>query len=665
LTANLSAYPRLETKETILEALYNLSLSELQQDKRSDGAYNAGASWEGVWTRDVSYSTLLSLAALDPKGAKVSLSEKVKDGRIVQDTGTGGSWPCSSDRVTWGLAAWEIYLVTGDQEWLKESYAVLRASIEDDEHVVFDPADGLMRGESTFEDWREQTYPRWMQPADIYSSKNLGTNAVYYRVFQILAAMEKEQGGSGLLWEKKAEALRMAINRHFWSEEHGYYGQYLYGRIGLSLSPRADALGEALAMLFGIAPSERQNRILRGEPVMEYGVPTVYPETPGIEPYHNRSVWPFVQACWTLAAAGRGNQAAVLYGIATIERAAALFLTNKENFVADTGNATGTAINSDRQLWSVAANLAIFHRILFGISYEPDGLHFHPVVPQSLAGTRKLEGVRYREALLAITVHGYGSRITRFTLDGQESAPFVSPRLQGRHRVEIFLDNRQELAQVLHLVKNATAPETPQVHLKPGEVAWQPIPGVAGYVQRRNGQTMNLMPAASVPVAAGNTTGEVQIAARNAEGYESFLSEPVETGPQPLRIPVRQNFVGVNTKAFVILDFTHPNLQIEASISEDGRYVFSVEYANGNGPINTDNKCAIRTLVVDGEKKGPMVMPQRGQNAWDQWGQSNLLQINLRTGVHRFELRFDPYDRNMNGQVNEARIAAFLLRRIE
>ena len=87
----------------------------------------AGAKWDGVWTRDISYSILLALAAIEPQIARTSLLRKVERGRIIQDTGTGGSWPCSTDRMTWALAAWEIYLSTGDRDdWLAQSFEIIR-----------------------------------------------------------------------------------------------------------------------------------------------------------------------------------------------------------------------------------------------------------------------------------------------------------------------------------------------------------------------------------------------------------------------------------------------------------------------------------------------------------------------------------------------------------
>ncbi len=68
-----------------------------------DSTFRTGKEWSGVWTRDISYSIILSLAYLQPKVAKYSLLRKVKNGVIVQDTGTGGAYPVSTDRMVWAM----------------------------------------------------------------------------------------------------------------------------------------------------------------------------------------------------------------------------------------------------------------------------------------------------------------------------------------------------------------------------------------------------------------------------------------------------------------------------------------------------------------------------------------------------------------------------------
>ena len=46
--------------------------------------------------------------------------------------------------------------------------------------TIYDERTGLAKGESSFIDWRKNSYPIWMESADIYDSKCLGTNMVHY-----------------------------------------------------------------------------------------------------------------------------------------------------------------------------------------------------------------------------------------------------------------------------------------------------------------------------------------------------------------------------------------------------------------------------------------------------------------------------------------------------
>jgi len=78
----------------------------------------------------------------------------------------------------------------------------------------------------------------------------------------------------------------------------------------------------------------------------------------------------------------------------------------------------------------------------------------------------------------------------------------------------------------------------------------------------------------------------------------------------------------------------------------------SFRYANGSGPINTDNKCAVRTLFIDGKQVAAVVMPQRGKDDWSNWGYSSGSIVSLSKGRHTFELRFEPQNENMSPAVN-------------
>ena len=63
---------------------------------------------------------------------------------------------------------------------------------------------------------------------------------------------------------------------------------------------------------------------------------------------------------------------------------------------------------------------------------------------------------------------------------------------------------------------------------------------------------------------------------------------------------------------------------------------------------------AVRTLIIDGDTAGVLVMPQRGTQAWFNWGWSNALRVELRAGAHTFTIAYTTLDENMNRRENTA-----------
>ncbi|HKP75634.1 MAG TPA: hypothetical protein VJT67_08830 [Longimicrobiaceae bacterium] len=661
--ADLSAFPRVHSPQRLLDALYAMSLEELTQLVREDGALSAGAKWPGVWTRDVAYSSILSLAIVAPDAVRKSLEAKVDSaGRIIQDTGTGGSWPVSTDRMTWALAAWELYAATGDRAWLRRAYDVIRRSAEADLHAVMDRESGLALGEQSFMDWREQSYPRWMQPADIARSSALGTNVVHAATYRILADMAAELGERDARWQTAAAGLRAAINLHLWQAGAGYYAEYRYGRDFPTLSPRSDALGEALAIIYGVAGPERAARVASRTPLVAFGAPTFWPYIPNMTRYHNGALWPFVNAFWTWAAADAGNTAAVEHGLASIYRPAALFLTNKENMVAETGHFDGTVLNSDRQLWSVAGSIATQLRVLFGMRLRPDRLVFAPMVPPAYAGERTLSNLRYRGAMLAVTVRGHGNGVASARLDGGPVARAEIPAaLTGAHRLEIELNGRWPAGSI-HQVENRWTLETPgRLEFDLDELKWAPVPGAARYDVYRNGRMAGSTRTPSFTVDLAHELTEYQVMAVDAAGVGSFLSEPARQGfdgvsvSVPAGAPLEREHEGFNGAGYVRLTREQNTaVRIPVRVACAATYEIAARYANGSGPVNTDAKAAIRTLRVDGRPVGVLVMPQRGVNAWSDWGYSTSVRVSLTPGEHEVVLEYTPLDENMDRHENTA-----------
>lgn len=669
LSADISSYPKYTSNYPLSDALYNMALEEMTKDIEADSTFRTGKEWDGVWTRDISYSILLSMAAIQPEVAKKSLMQKVKNERIVQDTGTGGAYPVSTDRVVWASAAWEIYKVTGDQEWLNESYEIIKNTIADDRINVWDANTGLMRGESSFLDWREQSYPKWMQPINIYESLALSTNAIHYQANKILAEMAKilnddESVSQYSVW---ADSLKMNINKHLWMNEKGYYGQYLYGGINKTLSHRSDALGEALVVLFDIASPEQQQSVVANTPVLDFGIPCIYPQTRYIPPYHNNAIWPFVQSYWSLAAAKVANEQALVASMAAIYRPAALFLTNKENFVASDGDFAETQVNSDEMLWSLSGNLSLVYKILFGMNFQPDALHFKPYIPKVLRGTRKLQNFKYRNALLDITLSGYGNTVTSATLDGKDLPDAVVPgNLNGQHDLVIVLSDNELPKGQVNRVPNQFALNMPTLRYENGKVKWPVMENIKSFRILKNGVTNTLVDNYEISIAQ-NEFAQYQVVAIDSNGVESFASAPfMVSSPDIVTTFEMENFAkrsllkhqGYSGDGFVeISSSVNTSVDLSMDIEESGMYAIDFRYANGNGPINTDNKCAIRTLKTDSTSLGAVVFPQRGKGEWSNWGYSNKLIARLEKGKQTLKLVLElPVNNNMDGNINQAMI---------
>lgn len=678
MSKDATAFPQYQAPYLIQAAIYNMSLEEMIKAVEPDSTFRTGKEWAGVWTRDISYSIILSMAYLQPQVAKYSLLKKVnKRKRIIQDTGTGGAYPCSTDRMIWATAAWEVYKATGDKDWLQLIYEIIKNSIEDDLQNAYDPLTGLVKGESSFLDWRDQTYPKWMQPADIFESECLGTNAVHYNANVVLSEIAKllNQKDVAIKHTAIAKKIKTGINKYLWMPEKGYYAQFLYGRNFKMISPRSEALGEALCILFGIADAAKAKQIIRSVPVTDFGVTCIYPQIPNLPPYHNNAVWPFVQTYWAMAAAKAGNEKSVFESMNDIYRPAALFLTNKENYVADNGDFAGTVINSSNMLWSLSGNLALVHKIIFGIEYKKDSLAFHPYLPSSYKGEHVLTNFKYRDAVLKIELQGRGDAISKFILDGkQQYNESIPATIKGEHTISIVLVNTAVSKPVINKVKNYTTLNTPLVTMNDNRLSWAKIEGAVSYSIIKNGKALTKISSNEYTTPVG-AYAEYQVIALDKKGVQSFASEPVTVVDEKIvklyeleSVVAKSSlpYQGFSGDGFIEISKTENTaLTINVDAPADGVYAIDFRYANGNGPTNTENKCAIRSFYADDKVAGTFVFPQRGVKEWSDWGWSNSVIVRLTKGAHVLKLVMEDFNDNMNGEINQAMLDQLRMSRIK
>jgi hypothetical protein len=424
--------PTVRSGNLAFDALFALAGAEMRQDSVTqirDGNYNGGApiacdcfetgeKWHYVWTRDLSYAADLGLAMLDPERVRNSLDFKLSPWRegvprapqvagggdglqIIQDTGSGGSWPVSTDRVSWAFGAEQVLkTLPADQRkaFAARALTALVNTIENDRLAAFDASSGLYTGEQSFLDWRDQSYAAWIvnDLASMASSKALSTNVGHYKALSLAASLAREHGKGKL--ERKygawAGALKKAINARLWLDDANMYSSLSAPHFDGAPMHKFDWLGQTLAIVTGVADPARARKILAHYPHGPMGAPVIYPQQRDMPVYHNRAIWPFVTAYGLKAAAMSGNTSVADAAYDTLMRAAALNLSNMENLEWLSGQPLlldeqhpaliGPVINSKRQLWSVGAYLGMVIGDVFGVSTSGDGIVLRPFITARL-----------------------------------------------------------------------------------------------------------------------------------------------------------------------------------------------------------------------------------------------------------------------------------------
>ncbi|MCB9740626.1 MAG: hypothetical protein H6747_15285 [Deltaproteobacteria bacterium] len=535
---------RLRSPNLALDAFYALAQAErvqasvaaIQNGQWNGGqplpcpCFETGEKWTFAWTRDSSYAIALGLSLHDPIRSRETLRfllRAPKQGgskRIIQDTGTGGSWPVSTDRVVWARAALAVSRVLPSAEsalWIEEATPAILASLQDDIALARDPQSGLIRGETSFLDWRQQTYPDWMagESTPIARTFALSTNVLWTDAWASLAAMRANVGDALGAAAAKSEAdAQRAQLAAFWQAAQVPIGAEP-GRtlppawLGAPLDPqpagRADTLAIALAALTdAIDPTTARAWLARlpfADAASAAGPAVFYPPARQAI-YHNRATWPIVTGYVALAAAHVRAPDPFAAAAAALVRYALLNLSNMENFawpggqnwLADSAggfDASGPVVNSRRQLWSVGAALALVDGGLFGLQPQIDGVEMRPMVPRSWAaawlpdgGTLRLEGLKLRNIALTLELQvpklgpGPGTlALQSVVLVGASSGTTQQVALVGTASVVVakeaaLLAASQDGGAVLSLTLSTSATDTAAPTLQPAP----PAPSVAG-----------------------------------------------------------------------------------------------------------------------------------------------------------------------------------------
>ena len=422
--------------------------------------FRAGGGYDQPWTRDASVNSWNAGSLLAPGVARNTLWSVVRrdaHGRLIvqQDD----QW---WDQVIWVVAAWNHFLVTGDRTFLAPAYQAAQDTLAEDKRKHFNPDRGLFEGAAFLNDGIAG-YPT--PPADPTESRGsfvldypgadkvmaLSTNCLYVGAYRAAAQMATElhrppeEAARSIA---AADALTVRIRDTFWLAGQGRFG-YLLSPEG-SLDPSQEGAGLAFAMLFGVASPDQAASVLRVAHVEPNGMTDVWPsflrysaDRPG---RHNAIIWPPIESFWAEAAARAGDLPVFSRELETLAR---LAHRDRDKFWEIYNSQTGLPdggwqvrrqwLSAPDQTWSATGYLRMIHAGLFGMRFQGEGLAFAPALPEGW-GDVSLTRVRYRRAVLRIRLHGAGTIVRSFQLDGVEQAARRIPSgLQGEHTVDIVL----------------------------------------------------------------------------------------------------------------------------------------------------------------------------------------------------------------------------------
>ncbi len=676
-TRSTSDMPVFSAPNTPLaEAVYNLSMEETVINKFESEfgtAFYTGETWRKVWTRDTAMSCEFSLAAIYPEISLNCAKEKVVDFNgfsvFEQDTGTGGSYPVSTDKIITYLSVWEIYLSTGDESVLEYFYDICLNNIKQDYNTVWDEESGLMKGETCGLDWRSQTYPDWMgneveeSLANIAEGKAASVNLIYLGVLQRMIKTAEILGKEDTAYlQEKYDALYKAVTERLWHDELGCYAAWEYpSYMGSPLAYKIDCIANGYALWFGIGTDEQLESIAVNYPLVTYGANVVYPNKQGElehkdRVYHNRGVWPGWEAQLMLAGAQHGYDELSEEIWNSCITAAATSLLNKE--VVDF--TTGEGIHVNHQLWSIAATLSGYYKVLFGMIYDTDGITFEPYVPQWMEGPFYLTDYTYCDATIDLSLTGKGSEIVSITVNGENvgtsyTLPFGA---SGDYRIDIVVAESEneyddETVNLNDEKNHVICPKMPVAKLSGNTLTWGAQSGCtykvwtgSQYVDvKTNSYTID-----------PSVYGSYSVVVVSKDGVWSEMSRPIIVSPSRIKIEAENctlknlSKTTVSGKSVVTDTFAASVdrvLTINVNIEEAGQYVFWACYNDysSNDP-NSCSNCAIRSVFVDGKDVGALMFPVVNYD----FQTSTHLLLQLTKGDHEIVVKYDKdnhYDSNM------------------
>ncbi|MCM1076283.1 MAG: hypothetical protein NC411_02860 [Bacteroides sp.] len=555
----------------------------------------------------------LSLGLLDPDESMAALR------RVVSvPVADNEDFPYSCAIPYWGAAAWEIYCATGSRPWLREAFEVLTKMLARQSRINASALSGMVCGVPRTVSDLSAYYPAWMDAMDCFETFATSVNVSRAHSLEIASLMAAELTHKAEKeYQTASSKLIGCINDHLWFPDLQRYGQYLYGNYYPIASAVTDNEANALAILSGVATPEMGAALVGALPYVAEGVPKVYPYVRPVP------LSPEVQTLFGLAAAKVRNPQAFTFASAALWNMAL-----------------------DSQLPALWPALVL--KGIFGINLSPAGMTFSPMVSEDFAGDKRVERLRYREAVLDVSLNGTGDKIASFMIDSVPvSDHTVRPDLRGHHNVTITLsgnnlhqrsitvENPQNVLPT-PVVKWSTPAELMIVNFDPKHTYGIFVNGVMmedidadHYVLRHPGTTViDIVPSAGPGITGYSPRPHVHAPDSNVVTIHASNITPRRPPLHFIKDPkTASNYIELAARH-------NTRITCYANVPSEGDYFLTIGYSNGS------ERCALRTLDVNDRYAATVAFPPRQANDWVRVYPSTTSVVHLKEGVNKLSLTY-------------------------
>lgn len=605
--------PHMEGSDRLINAIFN-SADPTALLNDVSGEKTAPAPKDSALT---AYRLYLYDALCRPDTARAVIERWISH----KDFSEAGSlrWPVLSATIGWALPAREIWRIDADEQWHDRCIDELMTTLRRDRYLTFDRQLNLFRG-ATGTIVKFRSTPT-MNTADIAAIYSFSANIDRIVAYDFIATMRPHAAAL-------RDSLSKAVETGFWLPDRGFFSEMLYQwPFPIQLSA-CDNLAQGMAIASGSISEAAASALVRNTPMLRRAFGPFYPEPAvgNISPERQA----VAASLWSIGAARVRNSRAFGYAYAMLTLAAVTTPGITDIF-------RGATI-----------------RGLFGINPEDSCLTVSPFIPEEFGNTHTLRNFPYRDATIDLTVVGKGDVISTVMIDDEVvDVPRFPSSLTGHHTMRITLSGLSSTISGMKFTENVILPDAEEPHFDAENVKLSRFDEFEVY---RNGELLEIIDSdryrlsptdeptfyTFVPVIDDSIAGIAATSVMRHKSRGIIREKATSIARTGTRLFNHRNTDKTLGKQFVESSrYRNPKLRFTVNSHAEGTYYLQLVYLKGLGIVNPGRHYALRSLTVNDEYSGLLVLPQLTPADWKpdtKWwefrGESFPIPIKLHSGVN-------------------------------